>query len=152
MNHIQIPTYYNGFFLAKFLAMSLEALVILFDSIIESIEFLSGIWDISSDEVEFTELHSQHSALLRVFGLWQILLDADWHIFGKNSNPRITLRNFTKIPISMISLELQFFIVGIESCFINFSFANTYDIWFMRSKIFGKILLVNDGSNSIDIP
>ena len=85
MAYIEISTYDGGFLLAQLVAILLERAVPFLYPIFKSIQFLSCVWDVRGDEVEFFKLDGKGSSFLRVLFLGKILCDCDREIFGEDS-------------------------------------------------------------------
>jgi hypothetical protein len=69
MTYIEISTNDNCLFLFEVVAIFLEALIIIIDSILKSIKFLSSVGNISSDQVKIFEFAYYDSSLLGVLFL-----------------------------------------------------------------------------------
>jgi hypothetical protein len=69
MTYIEISTNDNCLFLFEVVAIFLEALIIIIDSILKSIKFLSSVGNISSDQVKIFKFACYDSSLLGVFFL-----------------------------------------------------------------------------------
>ena len=54
---VEVSTEDHSFLLAEVVTIFLEALVPLIDSVIQAIQLLPSVWDVSCDEVKLFELH-----------------------------------------------------------------------------------------------
>ena len=86
MAYIEVSTDDGGFLLFQLITILLKRVVPFLDPILQSIQFLSCIWDVRGDEVEFFKLYGEGSSLLRMLFLRKVLCDCDWKIFGEDSN------------------------------------------------------------------
>ncbi len=82
--------------------------------------------------------------------LGQVFFYWNWKIFWKNSHSRISLGSFTKIPISVVSLNCNCPLL--PSLLSNFSLINANDVRFWFLKISLQIFFSQDWPYSIDIP
>lgn len=82
--------------------------------------------------------------------LRQVLLYWNGQIFWKYGHTWIALWRFTKIPISVVTINFD---SSFFPCFLsNFSLINTKDIRFIFFKIIFQIFFIENWSDSIDIP
>ena len=67
MANVKVTADDGGFLFLQVIAVGLEALIPFLDSVLKSIQLLTGVGDVGCDEVEFLEFNGDHPSLLAVF-------------------------------------------------------------------------------------
>lgn len=111
---------------------------------------MSRIRNVSSNQIELFEFHCQNPSLLWMLLLNQIFLQRYRKILRENCHSRITCWTFTKVPITMVTLQLYLCLV--KGFLINFCFVDANYIRLRLDKIVLEFLLIEYSSYSIDIP
>lgn len=137
MADIQVSAQNGCFFLFKSLQILLKTFVPVFDSVVESVELLTSIWNVGCYQIKLFKLHGQNSSFMRMLWLRDILLHRKRQIFTKNCHTWIALRDFAEVPIARVSIKSDgsFF----PSLLSNFCFIYTKNVRFWFIEVFLKI-------------
>lgn len=101
MAHVQIATNYDRLSFVELGDMSIKCYVPL-QALVESLQSLSGVHDVSGDQEELLVLGSDEAFGVCEFGVRQIIRDVDGLHFRVNGNSVVAL---AYVPVRVVALQ-----------------------------------------------